>query len=67
MSDQERQVEVLRKEFWRLEIVACSSTLSHAAKANAERRREIEADLRALGSNIGYGDRYTPPSFTGAV
>ena len=67
MSDQEKQVEVLRREFWRLEIVAGASSASHVAKANAERRREIEADLQALGSSIGYGDSYTPPAFVGAI
>ena len=60
MSDEEDQVEILRKEFWRLEKAAAAPTAPHAAKANLERRREIEADLRALRSDTGDREDYDP-------
>ena len=60
MSDEQDQVEILRKEFWRLEKAAAASTPPHAARANLERRREIEADLKALGSDVGDREDYDP-------
>ena len=47
MSDEQDQVEILRKEFWRLEKAAAG-----------------EADLKALGSDVGDREDYDP-GFTG--
>ena len=60
MTEEETQIQNLRKEFWRLEKAAAVPTAPHAAKVNLERRREIEADLKALGTDVGDREDYDP-------